>query len=87
MNIVTIILFGESSMGEVKADLRMAPLDDAEEPAELVDSEDELELVGEPAEVAAGEVAEEEVEAVEMADESDELLSDKLEEPSVRLLA
>lgn len=80
MNIVTIILFGESSRGEVKADLRMVPLDELE----AVESELELELVGEPAEVAAGEVADDEVEADEMADESDELLSDRLAEPSAR---
>lgn len=102
---VTIILLGESSSGEVSADLRMAPLDDEELPVteEAADDDDdddevvgvveaelapllkpELEVeVGEPAEVAAGEVEDEEVEAVESADESDELLSERADELSV----
>ena len=94
MNIVTIILFGDSKRGEVRADLSIVPLaDEANEEVDEVDDElddDELDddddddddEVGELAEVAAtGDV----VEAVEMADESDELLSDKLDEPSARL--
>lgn len=109
MNMVTIILLGESSSGEVSADLRMAPLDDDDDDDELPVTEEaadeeedddevvgvveaelapllkpELEVeVGEPAEVAAGEVEDEEVEAVESADESDELLSERADELSV----
>lgn len=80
---LTIILFGESSKGEVKADFKMVPLALV---GEFEDNVDEFEFVGELAEVAAGEVADDEVEALDMADESDELLSDKPDEPSVRLL-
>lgn len=119
MNIVTIILFGESSKGEVSADLSIVPVDeeaddeddirdgevedaDDEDDNEVVLEAGELELpddaevvgvvelevdepLGEPAEVAAGEVDEDEVEAVERADERDELLSDKADEVSAKL--
>lgn len=123
MNIVTIILFGESSNGDVSADLSMVPLDEEEEEEEEAEEDDinegeldgadevvleagefefpteedaevgvveaelevEVEEVGEPAEVAAGEVDDDDVEAVERADERDELLSDKADELNVRL--
>lgn len=111
-----MILLGESSSGEVSADLRMVPLVDEleveeeevevseegefelvvleagefEEPefedAEVVgvvEAELEAEELGEPAEVAAGEVDDELVEAVERADERDELLSESADELSV----
>jgi len=107
------IMLGESSRGEVSADLRMAPVVEPDEvgmelelvgefaaapaPAEVgaalvgvveADEEEASEQpeveMGEPAEVVAGEVEEEEVEADESADEREELLSERVEEPSVR---
>ena len=59
--------------------------DDDDDEVDEVEEEDDSE-VGELAGAAVGEVDADEVDALEMADDSDELLSDKLEEPKVRLL-
>jgi hypothetical protein len=87
LNIETMILLGESIKGEVKADFSIVPLaadDEVFEPIDELDEDEVDEEVGDAAEVAAGEVDEDNVEPVEMVDESDELLSDNCDEPNVR---